>query len=400
MATTKLYLDMRSGAAPYPLKLTVTHERKATYMNLGVRLNPEQWDGVKIVKHPRAKMLNNQIMARKAEIDCLLYDWQCAGKLKGKSVKDVKGMLEDLTADEPAEQKVLLGDRLLAFAARKSEGTAVIYHNTLKMLQRYCDMDRLSMEEITPDWLYKLDEWLKEFSPSANARAIHYRNLRAVFNDALDDEVITNYPFRRFKIKQVETAKRSLSLDELRLLLNYDVQPYQRQYIDMFLLMILLRGINLVDLCYLRKGNLVAGRIEYHRHKTHKLYSIKVEPEAMRIIDKYRGDEYLIDIMDRYSCHNSYKSRFNKELKKIGNTTIGKHGKKTIKPLFPKLSTYWARHTFATIAYNDCGISMDVISDLLGHSNGMAVTNIYVRRNEKVTDEAARKIIDKILYDK
>ncbi len=118
MATTKLYLDMRSGVAPYPLKLTVTHEREATYMNLGIRLNPEQWDGVKIIKHPRAKMLNNQILARKAEIDCQLYDWQCAGKLKGKSVKDVKGMLEALTADEPAEQKVLLRDRLQAIYKR------------------------------------------------------------------------------------------------------------------------------------------------------------------------------------------------------------------------------------------------------------------------------------------
>ena len=60
---------------------------------------------------------------------------------------------------------------------------------------------------------------------------------------------------------------------------------------------------------------------------------------------------------------------------------------------------YWARHTFATIGY-ECGISMDLISDMLGHSNGMAVTNIYIRRNEKVADEAARKIIDKVLYDK
>ena len=43
---------------------------------------------------------------------------------------------------------------------------------------------------------------------------------------------------------------------------------------------------------------------------------------------------------------------------------------------------------------------MDLISDMLGHSNGMAVTNIYIRKSEKVADEAARKIIDKVLYDK
>lgn len=71
MATTKFYLDSRSGIAPYPLKLTITHERKSVYISLGVKLNPEQWDGVKIVKHPRAQMLNNQLLACKVDIDCI-----------------------------------------------------------------------------------------------------------------------------------------------------------------------------------------------------------------------------------------------------------------------------------------------------------------------------------------
>ena len=43
---------------------------------------------------------------------------------------------------------------------------------------------------------------------------------------------------------------------------------------------------------------------------------------------------------------------------------------------------------------------MDIISDLLGHSNGLQVTNIYIRKNERIADEAARKIIDKVLYNK
>lgn len=400
MATTKFFLDKRSGNAPYPLKLTITHEGKAVHLLLGVKLNPEQWDGVKIVKHPRAGMLNNQLIARKADIDCLLYEWERVGKLKGKAVKDIKAML--VAVENGEREKVLLfKDRLIGYIERKSKGTAEIYRSTLRLLERYCDIDSLQFEDITPAWLRELDSWLDSSSMSVNTRAIHYRNIRAIFNDAIDDELITAYPFRKFKIRTEETAKRSLTIAELRRLINWEgLEDYQRQYVDIFFLIFLLRGINLVDLCRLKKGDVVNGRIEYKRAKTHKLYSIKVEPEAMEIMERYKGEKYLLNILDRYSDYNFYKVRLNRELKRVGSVVIGKHGRKTIRPLFPKLSTYWARHTFATIAKNECDISMDMIADLLGHTNGMAVTNVYVRKDERRMDAAARKVIDKVLYDK
>lgn len=400
MATTKFYLDSRSGNAPYPLKLTVTHERKSVHLSLGIKLNQEQWDGTKVVKHPRAQMLNNQLAARKAEIDCKLYDWLREGRLKGKAVKDVKVMLEC----EERGETVLRGrveEYIEKTMNRKSKGTRDTYVATLNKLRAYApDFNSLTFDDITIDWLEDFDAWLSTSMPSPNSRGIYHRNIRAVFNVALDDGVTTNYPFRKFKIKRIETSKRSLSIDELRVLLSWEIEDFKAKYRDIFLLMILLRGINLVDLCSLKFENVNNGRIEYYRAKTHKLYSIKIEPEAQEILNRYKGNNFLIDICDRYANYKDFKSRMNKELKKIGVIKIGKHGKKVITPLFPKLSTYWARHTYASIAYNECGISMDIISDLLGHSNGMAVTNIYIRRNEKIADEAARRIIDKILYDK
>ena len=397
MATTKFYLDTRSGEAPFPLKLTITHERKAVYMPLGIKLSPEQWDGVKVVKHPRAGVLNNQLIARKADIDTMLYEWQRAGKTAGKTAKEIREMLE-AAENGVAEAPPLFKERLLAFARNKSKGTATLYYRTLDTMARFCDIDNLAFHDITPSWLASLDAWMAEFSPSPNARAIHFRNIRAIFNDALNDEIITCYPFRRFKIKTVETAKRSLTLDELRALLSWDVEPHQRQYRDIFLLIFLLRGINLIDLCFLTKDNVVNGRVEYNRRKTKKLYSVRIEPEAQEIINRYAGERYLLDIMERYKMYDDYKTRINKELKRIGLVKVGKQGKKNITPLFPKLSVYWARHTFANIARHECELSMDMIADLLGHSNGMAVTNVYVRKDEKRMDEAARKVIDKILY--
>lgn len=65
----------------------------------------------------------------------------------------------------------------------------------------------------------------------------------------------------------------------------------------------------------------------------------------------------------------------------------------------PEVSTYWARHTFATIAY-EIGISMDVIADCLGHKSSHRITSIYVRKDQQLIDEANRKVIDYVLYNK
>ena len=400
MATTKLYLDTRSGDAPYPLKLTITHERKSVYILLGVKLNPEQWDGNKVLKHPRAQMLNNQLLARKAEIDCQLYEWKVTGKLKGLSAKEIKNMLARKEDGEHGYETATVGSWFLNYSNRKKGITQKTYIYTFKMLSEYCDINNVTFEEITPKWLELFEDWLIEKRQSTATISIHFRYLRAVFNDAIDEGITSNYPFRKFKIKKAEIKKRSLTLHELKELLNYPVEEYSKKYIDYFKLMILLRGINMKDLASLKYENVSGGRIEYTRAKTKKPYSIKIEREIMELLEKLRGNEYLVNIRDTYSNYVNFEQRMNRELKKIGPTTIGKHGKKNIKPLFPKLSTYWARHTFATIAYNDCGIPMDIISDLLGHSNGMAVTNIYIRRNEKIADDAARKVIDKILYEK
>ena len=56
--------------------------------------------------------------------------------------------------------------------------------------------------------------------------------------------------------------------------------------------MFYLCGINSVDLFNARPDALSNGRLEYVRAKTHKAYSVKVEPEAMEIIDRYRGKDY------------------------------------------------------------------------------------------------------------
>lgn len=110
----------------------------------------------------------------------------------------------------------------------------------------------------------------------------------------------------------------------MRTLINYPCEEYQIIYRDMFILMFYLCGINAVDLLNARPDALCNGRLEYVRAKTHKPYSVKVEPEAMEIINRYRGKRFLLNIMDTRKNYKDFLHRMGNALKQIG--PVERHG--------------------------------------------------------------------------
>ena len=421
MATTKFYFDTRAVRTngTYPLKLSLSRKGRTALISLGVSLLPGQWDFVrcKIKGVPNAAALNAFIFQRKQEIDsALLAMMQEGGGIASMGVVQLRDCLMEragLVKSENAEgysmkdgcsvEKERGGGFSEAFrsftATKEKRSTRGLYEQTLKHLERFCpDLERLSFGEITREWLTGFDRFLSRTAPSRNARNIYLRNVRAVFNWAIDEGLTEAYPFRRFRIKAEATRKRSLPVEDLRLLLGFDVEEHQRQYLDMFKLVFLLMGINVVDLLNLRPRDLAGGRIEYYRAKTGRLYDIKVEPEAMEIIDKYRGKGYLLDVMDRYRDYRSYGNRLNRNLQQIGRVEVGKWGKKVRRPLFPGITTYWARHSWATVAAS-LDIPKETIAHALGHG-GNTVTDIYIDFDQRKVDEANRRVIDWVLYGK
>lgn len=401
MATTKFYLDTRASkkGQPSPLKLAITVKTKTALLPLNVSLLQNQWDktACKVVNHPQKAVLNTYLAQRKLDADTEILHLIASGEAKTMSATDIKNHIAGKGKEEEKGDKVSFMARFLNFAERKKSSTKGIYLHTYGRIKAFDERcEELTFEDITKDWLHAFDAFLAKTSPSKNARNIHLRNIRAVFNDAIDDEITSFYPFRKFKIRPVPTAKRSLTVEQLRELFNYPVEDYAVRYLDVFKLIFFLIGINLVDLFAL-KDITNDGRIEYTRAKTGRKYSIKVEPEAMEIIERYRGDNSLINIADTYKNHKDYMKRINTALKRIGDTTVGKRGEKTFSPLFPELTTYWARHTWATIAAS-LDIPKETIAAALGHG-GNTVTDIYIDFDQKKVDEANRMVIDYVLCD-
>lgn len=129
------------------------------------------------------------------------------------------------------------------------------------------------------------------------------------------------------------------------------------------------------------------GRVQYIRAKTHKAYSVRIEPEAADIIDRFAGVRKMICMCDRYTNHRDMMKRLNRDLcafcKHIG---------------IPRITTNWLRHGWATFAWNN-GVPMDVVSLALGHSFGLRVTQGYVAKSITNADDANRFVIDSLLYD-
>ena len=403
MATTKLWLDTRSSnkKKQSPIKVVICAKHQTALISTGAYVDKTYWDAdaEKVFSIADRNTINTKAASVKCKVDEVILKLSLEGRLASMSAAEIRDAAMELINPSSLEKKKrekLFEYRFLQFANLKKASTRTIYMHTHSRMVAFAGpaLGKLSFEDITREWLTKFDAFLQKTSPSKNARNIHLRNIRAVFNDAIDDEITHAYPFRRFKIRPVPTAKRSLSVDELRTLFNMETDECSERYLDMFKLVFFLIGINMIDLCGLKE--IVGGRVEYNRSKTSRLYSIRVEPEAQAIIEKYRGKNYLLDIMDTNHNHKHFLKHMNDCLQNLGDTKILPHGKKVHNPLFPKITSYWARHSWATIAAS-LDIPKETIAAALGHG-GNTVTDIYIDFDRRKIDEANRRVIDWVLY--
>lgn len=380
----------------YPIVLRIFNK---SYLFLGTGYNGTDStfkDGAFTKKESNFKLKNIALSEMLNQVEKLFISIN--GSITDKKLRDLinSEILNKELGKIPKTIERYFVDYLDEFISSKhKEGTKTVYTTTKNKINRYDP--QATFETIDKKWLERFEMWMIKSGMKTNAYAIHLRNIRSVFNYAIDNEYTTLYPFRKFKIKKEETRKRSLSVEQLQILKDYPCEEYQVRYRDIFMLMFYLIGINAADLFLAKPDSIENGRLEYKRAKTGKLYSIKVEPEAMEIINRYRGNSYLLNIMDEYKDYRNFLHRMGIALKEIGNMErVGRGGKKVREPLFKDLSSYWSRHTWATIAAS-IDIPKETISEALGHSIGSEVTSIYIKFDHKKVDEANRKVIDHIL---
>lgn len=416
----KWYLDLRrtSDEGKGRLYMVIYNNGTAAQIATGLMLHKNEFEAGKVVGVPMAGKLTQMLGIKRAKLQLYIEELAVNGyevdKMKAAEIKKAVMAKRGNDGEEGNGEgngtgnETAFGTFAEKFIARRGkEKTRQVYEMTLRKMGGYCDVESLRFADISVGWLRDFEQWLGA-TCSVNTRGIHLRNIRAVMNAAIDEGVVPAdlYPFRRFKIKKEETMKRSLSVGDLRRLRDYPCEGWQRKYVDVFMLSFYLAGINLVDLMGLPPLG-ADGVIRYRRSKTGVLCQLSVPPEARAIIERYRGERHLLWFGERLKPGaegwHDWLHRFNEGLQKVGPSGYmyvrrkgqcgGKQRVKVYNALFPELTSYWARHTWATLAA-EIDVPDAVIDAALGHRSPCRMADIYIRRDARKVDEAVRRVIE------
>lgn len=257
------------------------------------------------------------------------------------------------------------------------------------------------MKQITFTWLKGYEAWyLAQKNPSGkpnsiNGLSVHLRTLRALQNTAITRNLIPqeNYPFKKYKIKKEATRKRAITQQDIAKLKAAEPQTErQRRAKDYFLMSFYLMGTSFIDLAFLKLSDIKNRRIAYKRKKTGKLYSIKITPPLLEILNRYTMDksaeDFVLNVVPKgetlkkqYAAARDEMRRYNKALKELA----------ILAGIEEAITSYTARHTFTTTAKFK-GVPVAAISDALGHSD-VKTTQIYLDQFDTDTIDAYHEFI-------
>lgn len=389
--TYLLFYDVSTKSADGTCAIRVVFKegRQRFSVNSGVRSSVKPVGRMLPASEPNARAKNMRLTRLCYEIEEYLL---VNGERKPYDI--MKAELKELVSGKKSATKVFADYVEDYMNTKEREGTRILYRLTASKVREFDA--KATFETINAQWLQRFERHYSK-TMQVNGIAIQLRNIRTVFNWAIDNEWTTCYPFRRFKIKQEKAVINDISVEDLRLLRDYPVEEWQEIYRDLFMLSFYLCGINIGDMLLLTQKNVRGGRIVYHRQKTGRLYDVPLIPEAKAIIKKYRGEKFLLSPMDKLADYHTFTQHCNLALKKIGTKEIvpdkvGKLRKVVYHPILPNLTTYTARYTFASIGA-ELDIPRETIALCLGHA-WSDVTSHYINYNRKKIDEAVKKIVD------
>lgn len=273
--------------------------------------------------------------------------------------------------------------------------TAETYRSTLNSFKKFRNDEDIMLDCITSETMEAYEAWHKNRGVAPNTISFYTRILRAIYNRAVEDEVIENrHPFRHVSTRIEKTVKRALPLDTVRDIykLNLSLCPKLAYARDMFMMSFFLRGMSFIDMAFLRKSDLSNGVVTYRRRKTGQRLIIEWTKEMQTILDSYPDCEtpYLLPIIRRpvgneRRAYRNAAYNINRNLKLIGKM-LG---------LSIPLTLYVARHSWASAAKAK-GIPLSVISEGMGHDSE-TTTQIYLASLDTTVVDRANSVILKSL---
>lgn len=196
-------------------------------------------------------------------------------------------------------------------------------------------------------------------------------------------------PFRGVRVKPAPTKEKHLPGDEIFKLTDHNLKSHNKatyggveNYINYCLLCFYLGGIDIVDLIYLERSNIVNGRIEFYRRKGNSSVFVSnfIFPEAQELFDLYDHKKYLIPVTP--------KNRVNLLTSIHKRMDFIKDGLQLSRKLYSKTP----RYTFINRGMNLL-VDERITSEIVGHTENTTHSIYKGRFPNAVKDEAHKRII-------
>lgn len=400
MATVKTKFRASSSSTKEgPLFYQVIHKRVPRQIHTGYKLYPQEWDAEnkEIVFPPGiGDNRRNYLVSLK---DALRKDI--------KRLKSIISRLERAdgayTAEDVVESYLSPTDThsFISFAhtlvgqLKQIGKQYTAYETAINSFTRFRKEQDVPLDEVDSDLMMTYEAYLKSKGICPNSSSFYMRNLRAIYNRAVDKELTEQRnPFKHVYTGIDKTVKRAVPLSVIRQIrdLDLNLHPAMDYARNIFMFSFYTRGMSFIDMAFLKKKDLQNGVLSYRRHKTNQQLFIKWEKPMQELIDKFdtSGTPYLLPIIK--NCDNDarkqYKSdahRVNQSLKKIGKM-LG---------LAISLTSYVARHSWASIAKSK-NIPIATISEAMGHDSENT-TRIYLASLDTTVVDKANSLILKSL---
>ena len=403
---TKILQDTRRAKSgdTYPVKLRVTFRGKQAYFTTPYDLTKAEYE---MVDTGRTKD-NSEIDAKYKKIKLKL------SSLETKAITIIEKLgdgfnfkvFEDLFEPPKGHNNnmfALLERTAKVLRAEDRISTAVSYEATLTSLKKFYVKKELSLNLMDASFFNKYEKWMYDQKKSPTTVGMYARNIRAIFNDAINNKKIIHrelYPFGKAKdgkytIPTGKNVKKALTRDKLSLLFNYDAPTKnQQKALDFWLLVYLGNGMNIKDIALLKRKNIDGKKIRFERAKTSRANKDKPVTIKFHITERIEDiiktwgntsgdmDSYLFPILkpkltsdQQYKLIQLFVAFVNRNMK-----TIAKELK-----LNANVTSYVARHSYGSVLMASGKASIVNIQEGFGHAN-IKTTQNYLSSIEAEDD--------------
>lgn len=377
-----VFLDTRTvnKKGTYPVKIKVYFQGKPKYYPTGICMSTKE-ELEEVLESKSKKNIEIQYIIHK-EFNRILKNVDILVERGTFSFSNLNNMLGKNIGGTLNE---MISAKIKELENEEKFGTSAFYKGTLSLLKRYMKHD-VPINEVTVEWLNGLEKFILKTANQTTV-AMNMRNIRATMNIAKQVGVIreSDYPFGRgkYQIKEGSGKKKALNKKQLKAIAEYsDGSMTTEFYRDLWLFIYFCNGLNVADLISLKFSDIQNGEISFIRKKTKdrtrdvkRIYAA-ITPEMYSIINKWGNDPkksvYIFPFLKPGDSAWEHEKK-KKNLTKLINKRMKIIGEKLN---LGKITTYVARHTYATVLRNE-GVPISIISPMLGHSS-VTTTEIYL----------------------